>query len=181
MIGSPDSGPVGSGDGTPSTRSPDPPPHAGTAPVVVVGVDGSPTSVHALRQAAAVVKALGGSIVAVYVRQLPFLASDPAGGSTLEIVTGVADDLEDSAEADAVAVCRSAGVPATVVRRDGDPGRVIIDAAQEFDASCVVVGSTIHGSISSLLLSSVAEYLLHHCDRSLVIVRPVRSPVAEER
>jgi nucleotide-binding universal stress UspA family protein len=141
--------------------------------VVVVGVDGSPASIHALRQAATVVKALGGRIVVVYARQIPLLAAEPASGEILGMSIEVAEDLEHSAEADALAVCSHAEVPATFVRCDGDPGRSIVEVAHEVGASCVVVGATIHGAISSLFLSSVAEYLLHHCDLSLVIVRPV--------
>ena len=147
--------------------------------VVVVGVDDSPASLHALRQAATIVKAVGGRIVIVFSRQMPLIASEIASATAFVEIDSANDEIEHASEADALAVCSSAGVPATFVRCDGDPGRSIIDVAHDVDASCVVVGATIHGAISSLVFSSVAEYLLHHCDLSLVIVRPASAEGSE--
>jgi nucleotide-binding universal stress UspA family protein len=139
--------------------------------VVVVGVDGSLASLHALRQAATVVRAIGGRIVVLYAWAIPTLAGE-SPGQDLALLVDTVDELEQTAEADALAVCSQAKVPATFMRREGDPARSIIDVAHEVGAVCVVVGATIHGAIASLVLSSVAERLLHHCDVSLVIVRP---------
>jgi nucleotide-binding universal stress UspA family protein len=36
----------------------------------------------------------------------------------------------------------------------------------------VALGATIHGQIAALLVSSVAEYLLHHCQLPLLVIRP---------
>jgi nucleotide-binding universal stress UspA family protein len=139
--------------------------------VVVVGVDGSSASLHALRQAATVVKAVGGRIVVVYAWSFPIFVAEPLGPE-VGLLFDAAEDVGHTAEADVLAVCNQAEVPASFIRCEGDPGRSIIDIAHQLDASCVVVGATIHGAIASLFLSSVAEYLLHHCDLSLVIVRP---------
>jgi nucleotide-binding universal stress UspA family protein len=140
--------------------------------VVVVGVDGSEPSLHALRQATIVVKAIGGRIVLVYARQLPIMVGDVGDITALPEVLKAEDEIGQEAERDALSVCNRAEVPAEFIRCDGDPGQSIIDVAHEVDAACIVVGATIHGKISSLFLSSVAEYLLHHSDLSLVIVRP---------
>jgi nucleotide-binding universal stress UspA family protein len=148
--------------------------------VVVVGVDGSQASLYALRQATTVVKAVGGRVAVVYAKTMPTMGADALGAADMSALADAADESAHAAERDALAVCGQAGVEASFLCCDGDPGRAIIDVAHEFDASCVVVGATIHGPIASLFLSSVAQYLLHHCDISLVVVRPERaeSPTA---
>jgi nucleotide-binding universal stress UspA family protein len=143
--------------------------------VVVVGVDGSQASLYALRQATTVVKAIGGRVAVVYARTMPTMAGDALSAADMGVLADAAEASAHAAERDALAVCGRAGVDASFISCDGDPGRAIIDVAHEFDASCVVVGATTHGPIASLFLSSVAQYLLHHCDISLVIVRPQRA------
>jgi nucleotide-binding universal stress UspA family protein len=143
--------------------------------IVVVGVDGSGASIHALRQATTVIKALGGRIAVVYAWAVPTLAADAFSAPDMGVLADAAQETARAAEREALAVCGQVGVEATFIRCDGDPGRAIIDVAHELDASCVVIGATIHGPIASVFLSSVAQYLLHHCDISLVIVRPERA------
>lgn len=140
--------------------------------VVVVGVDASTASLHALTEACKVVRVVGGSIVVVLAHHLPLLGGDPESDLALVATVEVSEEFARDVEAETLAVCLAAGVPATFVRREGDPARSIIDVAHETDARCIVVGSTIHGAIAGVLVSSVAEHLLHHSDRSLVIVRP---------
>jgi nucleotide-binding universal stress UspA family protein len=148
--------------------------------VVVVGVDGSPASLHALREATPIVKVIGGRVVVVFARPRPVVVDETTGSAAVALTAEAADEIEQQAEAEALAVCSSAGVAASFIGCDGDPGRSLIDVAHEVGASCVVVGANIHGAISSLFLSSVAEYLLHHYDLSLVIVRPEAPEVPSE-
>lgn len=139
---------------------------------IVIGVDGTGPSLEALTSTAAVAAALAVRVVVVFVRHLPPLAADPASGQAIAAMGDALDELEQETRDAAKEVLDKAGVPYVFERRVGDPGHEIIESAHEHNASLVVVGATIHGAVSSLLLSSVAEHLVHHCDVSLVIVRP---------
>jgi nucleotide-binding universal stress UspA family protein len=52
----------------------------------------------------------------------------------------------------------------------GAPARAILKYADEQDADLIVVGSHGRGAISRLLLGSVAERVLHHAGRTVLVV-----------
>jgi nucleotide-binding universal stress UspA family protein len=138
---------------------------------VVVGIDGTEPSLRAVAQVAPIVQALGGEVVAVFVRHLPVLA-DSSAGEALVIVEETIDDLALEARHDAEQQLGPIGVKWSFVVREGDPAQEILAVAHEQKATLVVVGATIHGSIASLLVSSVAAQLVHHSDLPLLIIRP---------
>ena len=144
-------------------------PLSGTA---VVGVDGTEAALHALQRTAAVLRATGGRMVVVFARQLLLTSLDDVTGAETTMATEAIELDEQTARQDAERIAREAGVACEFVERDGDPAQVLLEVAEETDAACIVVGAPVHGAITSILFSSVAEYLLHHCPRTLVIVRP---------
>ncbi len=148
-------------------------PESGRA-TVVIGVDGSEPSFEALARAAAVVAATGARAVVVFVRHLPPLITSPSGGEALAVMADTLDALEEKARERASAILLGAGVDFAFESRVGDPAHEIIAVAHEQHASLVVVGASIHGPVASVVLSSVASHLLHHCDISVAIVRPTR-------
>ena len=50
--------------------------------------------------------------------------------------------------------------------------RAVVEAADENDASLVVLGTRGRGSVRSVLLGSVSHGVVHHCRRPLLVVPP---------
>jgi len=53
----------------------------------------------------------------------------------------------------------------------GDPGTSIVDTAQTEGCSLIVVGSHKKSSWQTLLMGSVSNYVLHHSEIPVVVVR----------
>lgn len=89
-----------------------------------------------------------------------------------------AADLEASVETETRSVAdegatraESAGFEATPLAQNGTPiWRTIVDAADEHDASLVVMGSHGRTGIGMVLLGSVAAAVARHTDRPVLIV-----------
>ncbi|MBL7039402.1 MAG: universal stress protein [Pirellulaceae bacterium] len=59
-----------------------------------------------------------------------------------------------------------------VMRQDGpDASQQILEAAREFDVDLIVVGHKGRSAIKRFLLGSVANRVVHHADRSVLVVR----------
>lgn len=56
------------------------------------------------------------------------------------------------------------------VVRNGQPGRALVHIGDEVDADVIVVGHRGHGRVS-MVLGSTANYVLHHSDRPVIVVR----------
>jgi nucleotide-binding universal stress UspA family protein len=67
---------------------------------------------------------------------------------------------------------RDVGVPVSFLVWDGDPGDMIVAAAQAEDADMVVVGSHGRGAMGRLLLGSVSEHVVRHAPCPVLVVRP---------
>ncbi len=144
---------------------------AGMLARVVIGLDATEPSLKATREIAPLVKAVGGHVIAVFVHHLGAIA-EPSAGEAVAIVEETLSELSVQAREDAEQLLGELGVSYEFVLRDGDPGQELLDAAHELEATMVAVGATIHGAIASVLSSSVAGFLVHHCDLPLLIVRP---------
>lgn len=119
--------------------------------VIVVGVDGSPSSVAALKLAMSLVPLAGDIVRAVAAWHHPV---------TLSVYTPQTWDYEEAmkqALAQALEEAFPAGTPPIVERRivRGNPAQVLIK--ESADASMVVVGSRGHGGFAGLLLGSVSS------------------------
>ncbi len=143
-------------------------PEAPHGPRVVVGIDGSSTSVAAVRWALEYARATGGTLKAVHAWQLPrfFGAPSPA--------TPRPDPRPMAEQVVATAVDRAAGgmPPGVPVERRvmaGDPGRTLVEEAR--DADLLVVGSHGHGAVMGALLGSVSYHCVEHAPCPVVVVR----------
>src|SRR5207253_4081305 len=65
---------------------------------------------------------------------------------------------------------RAAGVAAEPDVRDGDPGSQIVEAAKEFAADLIVMGTRGRSGLERLLVGSVARKVLHHAPCSVLVV-----------
>jgi nucleotide-binding universal stress UspA family protein len=137
---------------------------------IVVGTDGSATAQRAVAQAAAMAAADGARLVIVSA-YLPGDRREPT-----EEVDALPSDirytLTDRVQTEELAeegrqLAKTAGVRKVVVQAlEGEPGQVLLDAARDFDADLIVVGSRGLTSHAHFILGSVASTVAHHapCD-----------------
>jgi nucleotide-binding universal stress UspA family protein len=135
---------------------------------IVVGTDGSATAERAVQHAASMAAAEKARVVIV-------TAYMPTGASQAD-AAAVPDDLRyvltDRVQAEELAergrkIAKDAGVGKVVVQAiSGDPASVLLEAAKDFDADLIVVGSKGLTSHAHFILGSVASSVSHHapCD-----------------
>jgi len=111
---------------------------------ILVGVDGSETSLRAAAYAAGLARRQHTKLVAVYVRTQPaamLTIADHVGLATKEVL-----DAQDDVEAQLRAALRVQtqhwGLDARLVVRSGDPMVVLSEVAREVRADAVIVGSS---------------------------------------
>ena len=145
-----------------------------TGPRIVAGVDGSPSSVSALRWAIRQAGLTGATVDAVITWHYPVSAGGYGWGP---MGTGTAFDFKENAEkvlAEAIsAACGPGGslpVHARVV--EGNPAQVLLDASD--GADLLVVGSRGHGGFTEALLGSVGQHCVHHARCPVVVIRGQR-------
>jgi nucleotide-binding universal stress UspA family protein len=136
---------------------------------IVVGVDGSVGSVHALQFALAEARARSAEVKAVAAWHVPAslynngwvpLGVDPS--DFRKIAQSALDKTLDEAEA------ATSGVSVTPLVREGQAADVLVAEAREADL--LVVGSRGLGGFTGLLLGSVSQQCAHHAPCPLAIV-----------
>ncbi len=138
-----------------------------TSATLVVGVDASPESNDAVEWA----RSMAGPddrIVVVHAWELPLVTGydmvvtiDPTEIEQLS-KQGL-DELVERFDDDRL-------VPVT---RQGHAGRAIVSEADEADAALIIVGHRGHSRVS-MMLGSTANYVLHHTERPVIVVRGER-------
>lgn len=69
----------------------------------------------------------------------------------------------------------AAGVEAEFMQKFGNPGRTICDFAQTWSADLILIGSKGLTRVKEMFLGSVSNYVTHHADCSVLIVRGVKN------
>jgi nucleotide-binding universal stress UspA family protein len=136
---------------------------------VVVGADGSPTALAAVRAAIELVKLSGGQlhIVSAYKPQ------HFSGMAEYEVPKSLdTGDLADSLLDDLASQARIAGVAVEVHAGSGDPADVICNVAQQVSADVVVVGNKGMTGVRRVL-GSVPNSVAHQAPCSVLIVSTV--------
>jgi nucleotide-binding universal stress UspA family protein len=135
--------------------------------MIVVGVDGSDSSVRALRWAAGQAKLTGASLTVVTTWEFP---------PTFGWAPPYPSDFDPSKDARAALQKNVDTVlgpdPEVAVQLEvveGHPAFVLTDKAA--GAELLVVGSRGHGAFAGMLLGSVSEYCASHAPCPVVIVR----------
>ena len=143
---------------------------ASQEPRIVVGVDGSPSSIQALEWAIGQAALTGASIEAVIAWHYP--------NSYGVAIPDTANYEEIAAEtlAKAIATARNArpadpdrAVAITTFVAEGHAAQILLDRAD--GASLLVVGSRGYGGFSEALLGSVSQHVVHHAPCPVVIIR----------
>ncbi|WP_432840182.1 universal stress protein [Dactylosporangium sp. CA-092794] len=129
---------------------------------IVVGVDGSDSSLRAAAYAAGLARRQRSRLVAVYVRALPtpMLSIADRCGAAVTAAIAAQDEIETGLRAAAGARVPHLDIPAELVVRHGDPFAELTDAAMAVRADAVVVGRSmsarhrIAGSLAVRLVRS---------------------------
>lgn len=137
---------------------------------IIVGVDGSPASIDALKWAARQASLTGAAVEAVMAWQYPMMSGGypiAAGVDWPSNAQRVLDTtLTEAFGADGDQMSR------TVV--EGHPAKVLIDAAA--GADLLVVGSRGHGGFTGMLLGSVSEHVAAHALCPVLVIRHGSDP-----
>jgi nucleotide-binding universal stress UspA family protein len=148
----------------------------GSGRTVVVGVDGSDSSVLALQWAAHYAALLGAGLEAVSAWQYPPTYGWAGIAPDWDPAEGVKRMLSDSAHA-AFGDQVPAGIQFQV--REGGAAMVLLDECQ--DATMLVVGSRGHGGFTGLLLGSVSANVAEHAPCPVLIVHGSQGPPASSQ
>ncbi|HEX4094225.1 MAG TPA: universal stress protein [Trebonia sp.] len=138
---------------------------------VVVGVDGSPSSLSALRWAIRQAEFTDAAVDAVIAWHYPA----PTGGYGWAPTSIPASfDFKENAEKILAEAISEGGLPGSLVPvravvAEGNPARVLLDVAE--GADLLVVGSRGHGGFTEALLGSVGQHCVHHAHCPVVVVR----------
>ena len=138
-----------------------------THPRIVVGVDGSPASVDALRWAARQAELTGSALEAITTWEYPA----QYGSEVLLYAQDVNwADLAQTTLATAITEAGSSALTSCIQTvTEGQPAHVLVSASAEADL--LVVGSRGHGGFAGLLLGSVSEYVIAHATCPVVVIR----------
>lgn len=144
--------------------------------VIVVGVDGSEASKHALRWAQFIARTTSSSVEVVAAWQ-PYVASGAMGYG----YAAVPDEWAGEAAAnkyvadtvdEAFGAHRPAGLQ--LFTRQGGTAHVLLEASK--DARMLVVGSRGHGGFAGLLLGSVSSACAQHATCPVLVVHGTTPP-----
>ena len=138
---------------------------AGALYRIVVGVDGSDSSLEALDWALEEARLRSGQVQIVTAWHYPIIG-DAAGKAEDHESFG---DKARSVHADALRRASEAGVPVTGEVAEGHPAEVLLKAAA--GADLLVVGSRGHGGFAGMLLGSVSSHAVHHAHCPVLVVR----------
>ena len=141
---------------------------------IVVGVDGSASSIRALRWAVGQAALVGVPVEAVTAWQSPETYGMDFGWAPVWSDNGALAAAAEKVLSDSLAQVtdgQQAGrPPAEVVPRvvQGHPAQVLLEAAR--GAQLLVVGSRGHGTLAGVLLGSVSQHCVHHAPCPVLVV-----------
>lgn len=140
---------------------------------IVVGLDGSPGSLTALRWAAAEARAHGATLRVIAAWHPSAVSSLPAWGVAEPVEEAMAEllrGLHETLAAEGVVSDDALEVESAVI--EGHPAAALIEAAA--DADLVVVGRRGHGGFAGALLGSISQHVIGHAPCPVVVVPPDR-------
>lgn len=136
---------------------------------VLIALDLSPISTHAMDVGVDLAKAVGAQIGLVYVVDRK-LAYAPDGGVAASVIV---DELRDEGRRLLKAASHRVGddPPPWEYLVEGSPSPEIIKAAEEWKADLIVLGTHGRSGVSRAFLGSTAEAVLRHSQIPVLVVR----------
>ena len=134
------------------------------APRIVVGVDGSDSSLQGLRWAASIAAVSGARVEAVAAWDFPAAYGLVAGPIDWDPSADVTAMLDDSVKT----VFGSDPDNVTLTCREGGAARVLLERSE--GAVLLIVGSRGHGGFAGLLLGSVSASVAEHATCPVLVV-----------
>lgn len=165
---------------------------------ILVALDQSPFRTHLMGQAIDMAKALKADLMLVHVLSAYEDGSPGLPVRAYHSYYPIADSITwetyqqrwESYEQEGLdelrklaAEAMAEGVKTEFTQTAGDPGRVICDVANAWDADLIMVGNRGRAGLSELLLGSVSSYVMHHAQSSVLIVHEaeISDEPADER
>jgi nucleotide-binding universal stress UspA family protein len=146
---------------------------------IVIGVDGSETSLEALDVAADLAERIGSHLSVVFVHD-PGLAGALAAveGRGEAVIFQTEHELEAAARERTFDVLSDKHVDWTFDVASGEAAHELVNIAERRHAALIVVGGRRHTTIGGVVLGSVAQKLLHASPISVLVFRhPVSAPL----
>jgi nucleotide-binding universal stress UspA family protein len=130
---------------------------------IIVGIDGSASSIDAFRWAVRQAQVTGAVVEAMMVWQYP-AGVVPAGTQDFEAESRRALD-------GAIEGAFSSALPVQVTRivEEGEPAPTLVRRSK--DAALLVIGSRGHGPFVGMLIGSVSQYCVNHAHCPVVVLR----------
>lgn len=144
---------------------------------ILVAIDDSPTAAKALDEAVRLAKALGAALCVAHAADEGPIDQHGMGIGTYIDIDKVKAEMRDDSNKlldQAVATAAAAGVQAERLLIESTKKRIaemVVDAASQWGADLIVVGTHGRRGFERLLMGSVAENLVRMADTSLVLVR----------
>ncbi len=137
---------------------------------IVVGVDGSPASLEALRWAVGQAALTGAAVEAVTAWEYP--ADYGAADYGAAPMSSGIDWQANAREALETALGQAVAADAPAIMRtvqQGHPAKVLLNASA--GAELLVVGNRGHGGFAGLLLGSVSDHVVAHAACPVLVIR----------
>jgi nucleotide-binding universal stress UspA family protein len=138
---------------------------------ILVPVDGSPTSIHALDEAIRLAKQANGTILLVHVLdRIIFAGGETHTGDVFGLLREVGEQILQQMQEHAAV----AGMEVSTYLSEVQPGRVcdvVAEQAKAFDADLIVVGTHGRRGVSRLLVGSDAEQIVRMAPVPVLVVR----------
>jgi nucleotide-binding universal stress UspA family protein len=152
------------------------------SPRIVIGLDGSAGSAHALQWVIDMAKRLDAEVVAVHVESLPIYIPAPMGIVPPPETPEQQAELRQIFATEWCAPLKSSGVRFRAIVEEGAAaGMALIEVGMREGADMIVVGSRGHSGVVELLLGSVSHQVAHHSAIPVVIIPPAVRVKAEAK
>src|SRR4030088_3335802 len=149
----------------------------------LLGYDGSDDAGRAIERAAELLGGGAAVVLTVWEPTAAFAGYAPLAGVSEGVgrAAGFEGEMDDigaqvaqrTAEQGADAA-REHGFDATARTAQGRVWRTMVDVAGEIDARAIAVGTRGHAGLQSLMIGSVANGVVHHSDRPVLVIPPAK-------
>jgi nucleotide-binding universal stress UspA family protein len=140
---------------------------------LLIGTDESTQAESAATWASGLARTTGAAVTVAEAFRSPQAERSP------DIATEIREEMRDRVEAWVDRVWAAGVEPPFVGAFEGEPQPVLTEAARQFDADLVIIGSKEFEGVTALGLGSLAHSLAHHLDCPLIVVPSSAKPLVD--